>query len=521
MSNDFGNKYLNRCGIKKTDLIFILLCSIFLYLHLFILPATPIFFEEDHLFIAQDAWRMYLGEEIYRDFFQLVFPGTQVGYLILFKIFGTKFWTIALMIFLHGMASTVISLAISRKIFTEHIWYSYLPPSLFLFFGFRWAGLDGSHRMFSPIFAMLAVLILIKSRTFTRILLAGVFCALAGFFTQQRGFLAVAAIAVFLLADELIRKKDRKGFILKELTLGLSFTVTLTALILPFVLSTGIGKFIDYTFFYISNYVQDSTGNYESYLLNINRAIEQGLTATAVMILYVGIIPLIYIIVFIYLGLKRRDENVAFKMQIFLIALMGGFLTLGTFAPSPSRFYQIAVPALILFVWMIYQLSNKTVQIIKVAVVGLIIFGLVLSIRIQTNWETEILNTRSGQIAFLSPVTIERYKWLAENANEDDTVFEVYICAVNFPLLLKNPTRVTFLLNTAYTPEWMVSQSIEDLENKKTRFIIWDAIWTEELETIEEGENLKPLYDYLQEKYYIKKDFTPYNNRKMQLWERK
>ncbi len=520
MRNDFGNKYLKRYGIKKTDLFFILVCTIFLYLHLFLLPATPIFFEEDHLYIVQDAWRMYQGEEIYRDFFQKMYPGTQVCYLILFKIFGTQFWTIGLMIFLQGIASVIISLAISRKIF-ENIWYSYLPPTIFIFFGFRWFGLDGSHRMFSPVFAMLAVLILLKSRTFTRILLAGVLCAFSGFFTQQRGFLAVAAIGIFLLFDEFSGKKNWKELILKELTLALSFTLTLLGLILPYILSSGVERFLNYTFFFITNYVQDPTGNYASYLIDINKITELGMIMSAVMFFYLAIIPLIYLIVFIYLGLKRNAENVTFKMPILLIALMGFFLTLGTFAPNPGRYFQIALPAVILFVWVFYQLTNKTVTIVKVAVVGLIIFGLFLSIRVQTSWDTEILPARTGNIAFLSPVTLERYKWLAENANEDDTVFEVYICAVNFPLLLKNPTQITFLLNTAYTPEWMVSQAIESLEEKKTRFVIWDAVWTEELETIEEGENLKPLYDYLQEKYYIKKNFTPYNTRKMQIWERK
>jgi hypothetical protein len=520
MRNELKNKFINGLNIKRTDILFVFLCLIFLYLHTFILPAYPIFIEGDHLYIVQDAWRMYLGEEIYKDFFQLMFPGTQVCYLFLFKIFGLKFWTINLMIILQGFSTVLILLAISRKIFSN-IWYSYLTPSLYLFFGFRWFGLDGSHRMFSPIFAMLAVLVLLKSRTFSRIIIAGIFCALAGFFTQQRGFIAVGAIGIFLIFDQLANKKGWKDFLLKEISLGLSFSVTLILLILPFVLSSGLERFLDYTFFYISNYVQEPTANYSAYLIDVYKTLDMGLTAAVVMFFYLAIIPLIYFVVFIYLSLKRNDENVTFKLQILLIALMGGFLTLGTFAPNTNRYYQIAVPALILFVWMFYKLTNKTVQVVKLAVIGLVLFGLILAFRVQTNWETEILETRTGNIAFLSPVTIERYKWLAENADKNDTVFEVYLCAVNFPLLLKNPTQTTFLLNNGYTPEWMVLQSIESLESKKTRFVIWDAVWTEELKTKKEGEDLMPLYEYLQSKYYIRKNFTPNINRKMQLWERK
>lgn len=520
MTNDFKNKYLKDRNIMRTDFLFVLLSLIFLYLHTFILPANPIFIEADHLYIVQDAWRMYQGEEIYRDFFQLMFPGTQVSYLLLFNIFGLKFWTISFMIILQGITSVLISLAISRKLF-NNLWYSYLPPCLYLFFGFRWFGLDGSHRMFSPIFAMLAVFILMRSRSFTRIIVAGIFCALAGFFTQQRGFLAVGAIGIFLLFEYFGDISNWKEFILKEITLGISFTVSLILLVLPFVLKTGIKKFLNYTFFYIKYYVQDSTSNYESLFIDASRIFDLGIMMSAVMLFYIAIIPLIYLIVFIYLGLKRNDEKIKYKLQVLLIALMGSFLTIGTFAPNPSRYFQIALPAVILLIWIIYQLTNKTILITKIAVVGLIIFGLILSYRIQTSWETEILETRTGKIAFISPITIERYEWLAGNADKDDTVFEVYQCGVNFPLLLKNPTNVTFLLNTAYTPKWMVAESIENLENKKTKFVIWDANWTEELERVEKGEKLNPLYEYLQNHYYIRKNFTPYNNRKAQLWERK
>lgn len=521
MRNNFENKYLKSAQVRKTDLLFVLLCAVFLYLHLFVLPGTPIFFEEDHLSYAQDAWRMYLGESIYKDFFQLSFPGNQFLYLVLFEIFGPRFWTINFMIFLQGISSAIVCLAISRRIF-ENIWYSYLPPTIFLFFGFRWFGLDGSHRMFSPIFAMLAVLVLLRSASFKRILLAGLFCALSGFITQQRGILAVGAIAVYLLFSALANKESLKTIFLKQLALGVSFAVCLTLLLLPFVLSSGIDVFVQDTLLYIYYYVQDPANNNASYTRNIDIILRQGTLMSVVMFFYLALIPLIYLVVFVYLALKRKDDNISYKLPVLSVALMGGILTLGTFAPNPARYFQIAVPALILLVWMFSQISVKSIQMVRVAVIGLILFGLLLSFRTQLSWEPEILDSRSGKIAFLSGVTIERYKWLAENADQNDYVFEVYNCAVNFPLQLKNPTPATFLWNTAYTPKWMVSESIEGLEKKKARFVIWDAKWTRELEVVDEGEHLLPLLEYLRENYHIRKNFTPYNerDREMQLWER-
>src|SRR4028119_1167655 len=170
------------------DLIFFLIGCVFIYLHLFILPATPIFYEEDHLYFLHDAWRMYEGEAIYRDFFQLMFPGGQVLYLLLFYIFGTKFWLVNAVIFLQASAHVLLALAISKRIFGSS-WRAYLPPSLYLFFGFRWFGIDGTHRVLSPIFIYLALFILLKSRSLRRIVIAGALCGLGSFFTQQRGLL--------------------------------------------------------------------------------------------------------------------------------------------------------------------------------------------------------------------------------------------------------------------------------------------------------------------------------------------
>jgi hypothetical protein len=509
-----------RNKIETRDLIFFFIGCVFIYLHLFILPATPIFYEEDHLYFLHDAWRMYEGEAIYRDFFQIMFPGGQLLYLLLFYIFGTKFWIVNAVIFLQASAHVLLALGISKRIFGSS-WRAYLPPSLYLFFGFRWFGIDGTHRVLSPLFIYLAVFVLLKSRSLRRIAIAGALCGLSSFFTQQRGLLAIGAIAVFLFYEAVKNRKFGKNLLVSELVLMISFGLTLTILILPFIISAGPQTFFDYTFFFIRNYVQDSTGNYLSYFNNVRQIFEQGILISAVTVFYCALIPLVYLISFFYLLRRKYNSEVKAKSEIFLITLVGFFLTLGTFAPNPYRFFQIVIPALIVLVWLISQLKIKSESVIRAAVVGLIILGMALAFRLQTNWEKNILASRTGNIVFLSPVVLERYKWLSENTVENEYVFEVYQCAVNFVLQLRNPTQVTFLLNTGYTPVWQVTQSIENLERKKPRFIIWDGAWTRELETIEEGEHLGPLYDYLRQNYELKKEFTPYNNREMQLWERK
>jgi hypothetical protein len=520
--NEAFNPQMASAGGKVNyyNFIYLAFCCLYIYLHLFILPNLPIFYEEDHLIFVHDAWRMLEGEAIYRDFFQITFPGTQVFYLLLFYIFGTKFWLVNATVFLQAIVQTVLCLAVSKRIIGNN-WYAYLPPSLFLFLGFRWFGIDGSHRMLSPIFVWAAIYILLKKRTYWRLFLAGLFCAFASFFTQQRGLLAVGAIAVFLFVAFLKDRTDWRRLLTSEFVLLFSYAVVIFALITPFLVSAGPKIFFDYTIFYISKYVQDPSANYQTYFIAFQKIFDQGILVSVIMFFYYAMIPLIYLVVFIFLWLKRKSLEESCKDRVLLISIVGFCLSIGTFAPNAYRLFQISIPALVVFGWLLFQLKPKSNWFIKPAVVGLMLFGGVLAIRIQTAWENHLLKTPTGTIVFQSPVVLERYKWLSENAVMGEYVFEVYQCAVSFSLQLRNPTNVPFLANTGFTSPRMVAEAVESLEQKKTRLIIWDAAWDKELETPDHGENLGAFSDYLKRNYVLVKSFTPYNYRQMQVWERK
>ena len=60
----------------------------FLYLQLFILPCKPIFLPNDSLIWLQDALAMVEGRVLYRDVFQITFPGIQVILAALIKAVG-------------------------------------------------------------------------------------------------------------------------------------------------------------------------------------------------------------------------------------------------------------------------------------------------------------------------------------------------------------------------------------------------------------------------------------------------
>lgn len=500
---------------KKADLVFLASCAIFLYLHLFVPPVTPIFYEEDHLMFIADAWRMYMGEAIYKDFFQLTFPGTQTVYLALLSIFGTSFWLVNAVIFAQGIAHVLIWMAISKRFF-EGSWVAYLPASVFMFFGFRWFGLDGSHRMLSPIFIGLGILVLLKFSGYGRLIMAGGCCAIATFFTQQRGMIVIAAIAIFLIIENRRNRVDLKRLLIEEALLGSSFAIAVILLLLPFIVPAGPGRFIDDTFFFLQHYIQGSVSdNYSAFFNSLKAVFEQGILVSIVAGFYYALIPLVYIVSFWYLWKRHYDSGA------LLIALIGFSLAFGAVVPVPGRMFQIAFPAVVVFVWLLAQTRALTNRAAKYVVIVLVTFGLALGVRVQMNWQQYSLDSPTGTIVFLSPVAFERYMWLSENTQPGDFIFEVYQPAVNFPLQVRNPTAVTLLWDNAFTPQSQVLEAIDGLEKHEARYIIWDANWSKESSSRSLDDKLEPLYQYLQQNYEIDKTFTPYSTRRMQVWRRK
>jgi hypothetical protein len=66
----------------------------FLYLRTFLLPAVPLIDGGDGVLFFVRALRILHGQLIYRDFFELVTPGTDLLYAAGFKISGVRAWVL-------------------------------------------------------------------------------------------------------------------------------------------------------------------------------------------------------------------------------------------------------------------------------------------------------------------------------------------------------------------------------------------------------------------------------------------
>jgi hypothetical protein len=62
------------------------------YFRSFVFPNTPISLWGDQVGFFNDGSRMILGQLPYRDYFQIVPPGTDLVYALLIRCFGLKMW---------------------------------------------------------------------------------------------------------------------------------------------------------------------------------------------------------------------------------------------------------------------------------------------------------------------------------------------------------------------------------------------------------------------------------------------
>ena len=518
----FGERSLDEPNRESNlyGLLFYLVCFGFLYLHVFLLPATPIYYEADHINLLNDAKRITEGQFIYRDFFEFLFPGAHVVYAGLMLLFGTKYWIVSGVIIAHGMAAVWAGVQISRRVIADNF-IAFLPSAIFIFLGFRWFGVDGEHRMISPIFTYIAILVLLKERTVSRLVLAAVSCSLASFFTQQRGVLTAAAILVVLLIEFGVTRGEWKQFLRLSLIFGTVCVAVLGLMLLPFIVVAGPERFFSDTFLFLVAYAQDpATNSLQTYLSTIVKIRSFGNLMTLVTLFYSLLIPAVYIVSLAVLYFRRRRYPFSENVGIFLVCLVGLFLAVGTTGPNVYRLFQVSMPALIAVVWLISRARFFKPSFVLGLASLLAIFGLVLGVRLQTAWDAKILDTPSGSLAFTSPVIRERYEWLLANARPNDQVYEVYNSHVNFPLGLRNPSRMSILLNTGYSPPEHVAWAIDDLKRENPRYIIWDGAWTEEMSQLADGERLKPFYIYLTANYRRVHSFTPYDGREREIWER-
>ncbi len=528
LSDTKHGQFLSSAGMRYAAVI---ATGIFVYLLVFKLPFTPFLNESDHHMFLYEGMRLLDGDTMYRDFFQFTFPGTQAYYWLLFSIFGLKYWNLSATIVLIAILSVWSCLLVSKAVIENSLFY--MPAVLFIFFGFRWNGLDGTHRMFSPIFVMLAIWILLRRSDVFGLMLAGMFCAFASFFTQQRGVLVVIAIAVFLVFDGLYLGRKGREIATSISVIAFSFLLVLLTLCSYFIFTAGPSDFFAATVSYPANYYHyASYNNFGVLSADLKKSLDitdfSKTFSASGSIFYLFILPITYLVFGLLFLLKRKTQEWVFWRSIVLTALVGGALTFTITAPNTNRLFQISMPGLIVFVWLInYFGKEPKIWLSRFAprfLVGLTaivtLLGMTQAYRIQTN-QYQLLETPSGTLVYNpSEIIDKRYVWLMERTVPGDLVFEAYQPFIYFPLLLRNPTKYAQIWDSDYTRPEHVGETLSDLEAKRPRYILWNNDNNKPDESRLASDHMAPLSRYLQQNYRPASEIIENSEGQIQIWER-
>jgi len=129
----------------------------FLYLRVFMLPATPLMAQGDQVLFFARGVRVMHGQVPYRDFFELVTPGTDLLYAAAFRVLGVHTWMMQAWVIVLGIGFCAELTWIAAKLLREPL--VLLPALLFLVFDYN-SALDPTHHWYSTLAALAAVRVL-------------------------------------------------------------------------------------------------------------------------------------------------------------------------------------------------------------------------------------------------------------------------------------------------------------------------------------------------------------------------
>lgn len=520
------------------DAIFFAASFIFIYSQLFQFPFTPIYFEGDNLVSVSNTIRMLDGEVIYLDFFHLTPPGAELVYAALFSVFGVKVWVLNAVILLLGLAQVALLWFFSRKTLTGI--FVYLPAAVFLVIGYRQYGIDGTYRLFSVIGVLLAVAVLFDKRTFRNLFIAGCLCGLASFFVQTRGVVGIAGIALFLLWENYSDGFDLGRLAKNVLMLTLPFALVVVLTHSYFAWQAGFDNY----YFALVEFLQKHYGNdplaktsaylvsdlpYFQGLLNDHSptsALFRYFRIIAPAIFYYLLIPFVYIVFLIYRRFWKAVNPIeGIDAKLMLVCLAGLTLAAGVSVPTAGRLYHVAIPALVILFWLVRQMPYSN-GIGSTALLILCLIGSSYSIQRQIV-SKKYLDMPAGRSAFLSPETFEIYNLIKENTKEGDLLFEAQHPSFYFPFHLKNPTQMSIMRDSEYTPRFQVEAAVAALEKDPPNLIVWDGNWSKPVESRLKGDNLEILWKFIETNYRLEAeypvdgDYTLNSSREIEIWKRK
>ena len=486
---------------------------IFLYLRTFLLPATPFVAIGDQILFFSRAARIVHGQVLYRDFFELVTPGTDLLYAAAFRLFGIHAWVIQAWAIVVGLALCCVITWIASRILCGPI--ILLPALLFLTFDFS-SALDLTHHWYSTLAVLAAVSVLMGGASLPRIFAASSLCGIAALFTQTQGALTFLALVIYLVW--LKRPEARISNILPQLvTMLLPFTLILSCVLGYYIYRAGSRTvFFDLVLFPL-RFLSGQVNSPRTYLRQVPPVHAPADIVRLIPFVFIYVlVPYVYLLGFHQLWRKRKELPVTLRQHLVLLHLVGLALFLGVASgPRAFRLSTVAPPAILICTWLLSQQSPAHRFARNLLCIVAAVFALLLPFHRQTQWHAS-LNLPIGRTAFSDPLMFRQFQWIAQRTHPTEIFFNN--AALCLYLSLDNPTASEFVNYDDYTRPEQVAAVIQSLQQHPPHFIV---LLPESTHSSDAHDNAAPFRQYVHDNYRLTQIFALDGNSRYEedLWE--
>jgi hypothetical protein len=482
----------------------------YLYVNLFAFPSIPFLLGGDQVYFWLNALRMLQGARIYQNFFQFTPPGTDLFYLALFELFGPRLWVPNAAVLVLGVTLCWLCFAISSLLVRRS--QAFLAASLFLVLIYG-QPLNGTHHWFSVLAVMAAVAILMPARSPGRILVAGVLLGTASFFTQTRGLVAATGVAGFFLWEHFRTPEIWPPLLKRQALLFISFFATLAILSARFSATSGLSQLWYFQVVYVRQYM---VSGWTIPSLGLPQTLAwKTLSKLSPFLFVYALLPLVYPLALCKCWQERRNTSPD-TQRIVLLALVGlALLTEVALSPNWLRIFCVAMPGIILLLWMLGRTRFYTYA------AGLL-WAAVLCLASLQVWSRHhqaslTIELPAGKVA-ITPQTYEKLAWLTQHTQPGQDFFQAAWPGLYLPLGLRNPVYLDVLETGDQTRPQYVDLTISQLNAKQVRYILWSPrLDAPDSFNPPEAYHLTPFRQYLHNQYRRVWTFSDQD----EIWERK
>jgi hypothetical protein len=470
--------------------------TVYLYANLFISAKTPFLLGGDQVYFWMGAQRILDGQVVYRDFFQLTPPGTDLIYAAFFKILGTHIWVPNAVVNALGVLMGCVCFSLSRQFMKSPP--AALTTGLFLVLIYGKA-LNATHHWFAVLLVLVAVRINMKRVTEARLAFSGAMLGLAAFFNQVHGGAALLAFTFFLF----LRTK-RCGFALLKVVrevavLVFAFVFMLLCLGAYYFRTAGVKKIWYCLVVYVFKYAAHSSHN--TFGLPAARVSPETLLVLLPYLAIYLLLPVIYSISLWRCWSLRK--NAAFPWnQVTLLSLVGVSLFLDVaISINWLRLFAVSLPGLVLTVWAVGRLQIRRRAVFMTASIALACVA-VRQIEVK-----HVLSCARGELPggrfATTPKAYEKLRWLAMHTRRGEFFLQAGWPGVYIPLQVRSPLYMPTLTRWDGVLDEDIQPAIQQMKARRVRYVLWTH-------ALDEGSALGSCTDQLSIfRTYLKSSYRP------------